>query len=318
MTFAGEPVTKSQVAGTLKLLRYYRDFLASDCELCRNPESQWADTLTKGQARRRLRFLVNTAINRKAGVPDVACRKQDADYQAGLRRDCNRVRDRVNRRVIVRSSRRPRFAVDTATSDQAGGRMKRRASLITTATLDSYIAGLKANECKVMRDNGAGTVKAFDGEHAVLKAIQKGRGGPWIAMFIDSDRITWSVPDEQRRPTAPGVRLRRASTKKQIDSPRPRKKHQKYAAFNNLGDVTFFVDAAKSGKAPWEDRDAGKELFKQLRPGDHIIIARLDRAFRRLADCVVVLEKFERLGVKIHVCNMLGGASTCPRRWAGS
>ena len=72
--------------------------------------------------------------------------------------------------------------------------------------------------------------------------------------------------------------------------------------------MTFFVDAAKSGKIPWEERDAGKELFKQLRPGDHVIIAKLDRAFRRLADCVVVLEKFERLGVKLHICNMLGGA----------
>ena len=42
--------------------------------------------------------------------------------------------------------------------------------------------------------------------------------------------------------------------------------------------------------------------------GDHIIIAKLDRAFRRLADCVEVLERFKRMGVKLHICNMLGGA----------
>jgi DNA invertase Pin-like site-specific DNA recombinase len=101
----------------------------------------------------------------------------------------------------------------------------------------------------------------------------------------------------------------RASTKKQVDSPEVQKDHiKKYAVFNALGDVTFFVDAAKSGKTPWEDRDAGRELFKQLRPGDHVVVARLDRAFRRLADCVVVLEKFERPGVKLHICDMLGGA----------
>ena len=75
-----------------------------------------------------------------------------------------------------------------------------------------------------------------------------------------------------------------------------------------MGDVTFFVDAAQSGKISWEDRVAGKELFKRLRPGDHVIIMRLDRAFRRLADCTQVLEKFRRMEIKLHVANMLGGA----------
>jgi DNA invertase Pin-like site-specific DNA recombinase len=58
----------------------------------------------------------------------------------------------------------------------------------------------------------------------------------------------------------------------------------------------------------WEDREAGRELFGHLKPGDHLIIPKLDRAFRRLADCVLVLEKFERLGIKLHVCNLMGGA----------
>ncbi len=101
----------------------------------------------------------------------------------------------------------------------------------------------------------------------------------------------------------------RASTKKQVDSPETQKENEKkYATLLGLGDVTFFVDAAQSGKIPWEERDAGKELFKQLRPGDHVILAKLDRAFRKLSDCVVVLEKFERLGIKLHIVNLLGGA----------
>ena len=101
----------------------------------------------------------------------------------------------------------------------------------------------------------------------------------------------------------------RASTKKQVDSPETQKDIVgKYAALLNLGDVTHFVDAAKSGKVSWEDRDAGKELFRQLRAGDSVIISRLDRAFRRLADCVLVLEKFKRMGVRLHIANMLGGA----------
>lgn len=101
----------------------------------------------------------------------------------------------------------------------------------------------------------------------------------------------------------------RASTKKQVESPETQKDTmKKYAQFHGLGDVTFFTDPAKSGKVPWQEREAGAELFRRLRRGDHVIVAKLDRAFRRLADCVSVLETFERMGVKLHVCNLMGGA----------
>jgi putative DNA-invertase from lambdoid prophage Rac len=101
----------------------------------------------------------------------------------------------------------------------------------------------------------------------------------------------------------------RASTKKQVDSPETQRDlMQRYAHLQGLGDPIFFTDAAKTGKVPWEDREAGCALFGRLRPGDHVIIAKLDRAFRKLSDCVVVLEKFERMGVRFHVVNLLGGA----------
>jgi DNA invertase Pin-like site-specific DNA recombinase len=101
----------------------------------------------------------------------------------------------------------------------------------------------------------------------------------------------------------------RASTKIQVDSPETQKDLiRKYATFNGLGDVTLFVDPAKSAKFAWEDREAGKVLFAQLKPGDSVVIAKLDRAFRRLKDCCDVLEKFKRMGIKLHVVNMLGGA----------
>ena len=73
----------------------------------------------------------------------------------------------------------------------------------------------------------------------------------------------------------------RASTRKQVDSPDvQRGKIQDYAAFHKLGVVSCFIDPAKSGKVPWEEREGGRALFAQLRPGDHVIIAKLDRAFR--------------------------------------
>ena len=81
-----------------------------------------------------------------------------------------------------------------------------------------------------------------------------------------------------------------------------------YAVFNKLGDPTCSIDTVQSGKISWEERDAGRELFRQLKPGDHVIICKLDRAFRRLADCCIVMEKFKRMGVKLHVVNLMGGA----------
>lgn len=101
----------------------------------------------------------------------------------------------------------------------------------------------------------------------------------------------------------------RASTRHQVASPDIQKDEiKRYCEFNGLGDVTCFVDTSKSGKISWDQREAGAELFKQLRPGDHVVVSKLDRAFRRLADCVVMLEKFERMGVKLHICNLMGGA----------
>jgi DNA invertase Pin-like site-specific DNA recombinase len=101
----------------------------------------------------------------------------------------------------------------------------------------------------------------------------------------------------------------RASTKKQVDSPETQKEIiRRYAQFNQLGDPVFFVDSSRSGKVPWEGREAGRELFGRLKPGDHVILAKLDRGFRKLADCAIVLETFERMGIKLHICNMLGGA----------
>jgi DNA invertase Pin-like site-specific DNA recombinase len=101
----------------------------------------------------------------------------------------------------------------------------------------------------------------------------------------------------------------RASTRRQVDSPEVQKqKVRDYAKYHNLGDVTFFVDTSKSGKIPWEERPSGMQMFQYLRPGDHVIIAKLDRAFRRLSDCVLILERFEKMGIKVHICNLLGGA----------
>lgn len=70
----------------------------------------------------------------------------------------------------------------------------------------------------------------------------------------------------------------------------------------------WYSDPATSGKVPIDQREAGQVMCRALRRGDHVVIARLDRAFRKLSDCCKAMEAWERTGVKLHVCNLLGGA----------
>jgi hypothetical protein len=95
-TFAGKQVTIEQIKATTGLLRHYRGFLDSGIEHMGTKRN--GVVLSRAMARQRLAFLIHTAINRKAGIPDVACRKQESDYQIKLWRDCTGVRDAVNRR----------------------------------------------------------------------------------------------------------------------------------------------------------------------------------------------------------------------------
>lgn len=102
----------------------------------------------------------------------------------------------------------------------------------------------------------------------------------------------------------------RASTRKQDASPETQRLQiRDYCRHYGLpGDPTTFLDPATSGKVPWEDRPAGSQLFKFLRPGDHVVISKLDRAFRSLKDCCIVLDRFAKQGIKVHIVNLMGGA----------
>ena len=68
-------------------------------------------------------------------------------------------------------------------------------SLTLTADLEGLVAGAEAAGCTALWDRDAGTVEVFDDGAKVLAAIQKGRNQPWIAMFYNAGRITWSTPE---------------------------------------------------------------------------------------------------------------------------
>ena len=63
----------------------------------------------------------------------------------------------------------------------------------------------------------------------------------------------------------------------------------------------WFYDAAVSGgKTNFSERPHGRTVFATAQPGDHVVITRLDRGFRRLGDGISTLEQFEKRGVQFH------------------
>ena len=101
----------------------------------------------------------------------------------------------------------------------------------------------------------------------------------------------------------------RASTKKQEISPAvQREKIRLYCDYHQLEQPLVFEDLATSAKRPIGERDAGRKLIACLKTGDHLVIPKLDRMFRRLSDAAVMFDTFERIGVRLHVCDLMGGA----------
>jgi hypothetical protein len=93
--------TKDEIKSTLDLLRYYRAFIRSDATHARRVFDSFGRTMTKEQAQRELTWLINVAINRKAGMPDEPYKKCSWDYQTRLWRDQRNLHEIINRRLSV-------------------------------------------------------------------------------------------------------------------------------------------------------------------------------------------------------------------------
>jgi hypothetical protein len=62
---------RKAIRATLGTLQHFRDFLRSDCRRMIDPYSGWQrNEMDKAQAQQKLTWLVNVAINRKAGIAD--------------------------------------------------------------------------------------------------------------------------------------------------------------------------------------------------------------------------------------------------------
>lgn len=102
----------------------------------------------------------------------------------------------------------------------------------------------------------------------------------------------------------------RASTNKQHETITTQQEIiTNYCRLNNLSpDPLWYIDPSTSGKVPIAEREAGQVMSRALRRGDHVVIAKLDRAFRKLGDCCKTIEAWEMVGVNLHVCNVMGGS----------
>jgi putative DNA-invertase from lambdoid prophage Rac len=68
----------------------------------------------------------------------------------------------------------------------------------------------------------------------------------------------------------------------------------------------FFIEAGVSGSVPLADRPEGQRLLAALQPGDVIVAAKLDRAFRSAAHALETLEELKKDKIGLHLID-LGG-----------
>ena len=81
-----------------------------------------------------------------------------------------------------------------------------------------------------------------------------------------------------------------------------------YCRVRGLATPLAFEDPATSSRRPFASRRAGGALVRTVRAGDHVVVAKLDRAWRSVTGCLTTVEHFSDLGVTLHLVD-LGGAS---------
>ena len=79
-----------------------------------------------------------------------------------------------------------------------------------------------------------------------------------------------------------------------------------YAMMKGWQIAKFFIEAGVSGSVPLADRPEGQRLLAALQPGEVVVAAKLDRAFRSAADALETLEELKKDKIGLHLID-LGG-----------
>jgi DNA invertase Pin-like site-specific DNA recombinase len=69
----------------------------------------------------------------------------------------------------------------------------------------------------------------------------------------------------------------------------------------------WWLDPATHSDKDITERPDGSKLMAELRRGDHLIVAKLDRLSRSYIEFAVTLDTLEKRGVVLHVCDIPGG-----------
>ena len=65
-------------------------------------------------------------------------------------------------------------------------------ALLTTDKVLSILRDAVSKGCYIEHDKSAGTAKAHQSGDVVFQGIQKGKDGPWICRFINTEHVTWT------------------------------------------------------------------------------------------------------------------------------
>ena len=72
----------------------------------------------------------------------------------------------------------------------------------------------------------------------------------------------------------------------------------------------FYYDKAVQGSVEFSEREQGRQVYALARPGDHVVVSRLDRPFRSVADGVKVIQSLSDRKVRFHSLDLLVDSGT--------
>jgi site-specific DNA recombinase len=117
-----------------------------------------------------------------------------------------------------------------------------------------------------------------------------------------SVRLIWRVIEM----STPRAYLRASTSMQELSPEIQLELINDYCKAHRLGEPILYTDKATTAGIFVRNREAGGSLMRDLRKGDQVILAKADRMFRSLKDCVNVCEDFRRLDVSLHIVNFHG------------
>jgi DNA invertase Pin-like site-specific DNA recombinase len=76
------------------------------------------------------------------------------------------------------------------------------------------------------------------------------------------------------------------------------------------------VSAYRGKNYRFPDRPGGCAILDSAQEGDHVIVARFDRAFRNTADCLRTADLLKEWGIRLHICDLRIDTATAMGRFA--